>query len=69
MSRNVKERTVRHVRPTKTQITLRFRALCSDIVVRMKKLCIPSFQNEPSEDPDQTARMRRLIWIFAGRTC
>ena len=26
-------------------------------------------QNAPSEDSDQTARMRSLIWIFAGRTC
>ena len=26
-------------------------------------------QNAHSEDSDQTARMRRLIWIFAGRTC
>ena len=23
----------------------------------------------PSEDSDQTARMRSLIWVFAGRTC
>ena len=28
-----------------------------------------AIQNVPSEDSDQTARMRRLIWIFAGRTC
>ena len=28
-----------------------------------------AIQNAPSEDSDQTARMRRLIWIFAGRTC
>ena len=27
-----------------------------------------AIQNAPSEDSDQTARMRRLIWIFAGRT-
>ena len=26
-------------------------------------------QNAPSEDSDQTARMRRLIRIFTGRTC
>ena len=26
-------------------------------------------QNALSEDSDQTARMRRLIGIFAGRTC
>ena len=28
-----------------------------------------AFQNAPSEDSDQTARKRRLIWIFAERTC
>ena len=28
-----------------------------------------AIQNASSEDSDQTARMRRLIWIFAGRTC
>ena len=27
-----------------------------------------AIQNAPSEDSDQTARMRKLIWIFAGRT-
>ena len=26
-------------------------------------------KNAPNEDSDQTARMRRLIWIFAGRSC
>ena len=35
----------------------------------MKKLASLAIQNEPSEDSDLTARMRRLIWIFAGRTC
>ena len=28
-----------------------------------------SFRNAPSEDSDQTAQLRRLIWIFAGRLC
>ena len=27
-----------------------------------------AIQNAASEDSDETARMRRLIWIFAGRT-
>ena len=34
-------------------------------VARLNKLAI---QNVHSEDSDQTARMRRLIWIFAGRS-
>ena len=33
-----------------------------------KKRCILGYQNAVNEDSDQTARMRRLIWIFAGRT-
>ena len=28
-----------------------------------------AISNAPCEDSDQTARMRRLIWIFIGRTC
>ena len=28
-----------------------------------------AIQNPPSEDSDQTAQMRRLIWIFSVRTC
>ena len=28
-----------------------------------------AIQNESSENSDQTARTRRLIWIFTGRTC
>ena len=29
----------------------------------------PSFLHADSEDSDQTGRMSRLIWVFAGRTC
>ena len=29
----------------------------------------PSFPHADSEDSDQTGRMPRLIWAFAGRTC
>ena len=35
--------------------------------VRMKKLCILGIQNAPSEYSDQTARMCKLIRIFAKR--
>ena len=28
----------------------------------------PSFPQADSEDSDQTGRMPRLIWVFAGRT-
>ena len=36
---------------------------------RMKTLCIFCYPKWPSEDSDQTARMHKLVWIFAGRTC
>ena len=29
----------------------------------------PSYFHADSEDADQTGRMPRLIWVFAGRTC
>ena len=29
----------------------------------------PSFLHADSEESDQTGRMPRLIWVFAGRTC
>ena len=47
------------------------RAVWSVFVVRMKKFCSLGFvqYNVPREDSDQPARMRRLIWIFAGRIC
>ena len=28
-----------------------------------------AIQNVPSEDSNQTARMRSLIWYFSGRKC
>ena len=38
-------------------------------VVIIKKLHFLAIKNAPSEDSDQTARTRRLIRIFARRTC
>ena len=38
-------------------------------VVCMKKVCIFDYRNAHCEDSDQPAQMRRLIWIFAVRTC
>ena len=39
-------------------------SLCNQLVVKA-----PSFLHADSEDSDQTGRMPRLIWVFAGRTC
>ena len=50
--------------PTKTQIAWSEYPLSA-----WRNLASLAVQNAPSEDSDQTARMRRLIWIFAGRTC
>ena len=57
------------VRPAKTQISLGIRPVWSE-----SSLCAqwvakdPSFLHADSEDSDQTGRMPRLIWDFAGCT-
>ena len=57
------------VRPAKTQISLGIRPVWSET-----SLCAhwvakdPSFLHADSEDSDQTGRMPRLMWVFAGRT-
>ena len=58
------------VRPAKTQISLGIcpvwseSSLCAEWVATDS-----SFLHADSEDSDQTGRMPRLIWVFAGRTC
>ena len=57
------------VRPAKTQISMGIRpdwseySLCAQWVAKD-----PSFLHTDSEDSDQTGRVPRLIWVFAGRT-
>ena len=57
------------MRTAKTQISLGIRpvwsqsSLCAQWVAKN-----PSFLHADSEDSDQTGRMPRLIWVFAGRT-
>ena len=57
------------VRPTKTQISLGIRpiwsesSLCAQWIAKDTK-----FLHADSEDSDQTGRMPKLIWVFAGRT-
>ena len=57
------------VRPAKTQISLGIcpvwseSSLCAQWVTKN-----PSFLHADSEDSDQTGRMPRLIWVFAGCT-
>ena len=58
------------VRLAKNQISLGIRpvwlesSLCAQLVAKD-----PCFIHADSENSDQTERMPRLIWVFAGRTC
>ena len=70
LDRNVRKRTFSNVRQTKTQISKRFRTVWLESLFSAWKHFAPlAIQIEPSEDSDQTARMRSLNRIFAGRTC
>ena len=56
------------VHPAKTQISLASAqsdqsSLCAQWVAKD-----PNFLHADSEDSDQTGRMPRLIWVFAGHT-
>ena len=58
------------MRPAKTQISLRIRAVwLESLLSAWRKFASLAIQKCARKDSDQTARMRRLIWIFAGRTC
>ena len=70
ISRNVRYRTFWLVRPTKTQNGLCIRAVCSEYSLSTEShFSSLAILIAPSEDSDQPARMRMLIWIFAKRTC
>ena len=70
MSPNVRRRSLWHVRPTKSHIILCICAAWSETSLSAwRHFASLAIQNAHSEDSDQTAQMRRLIWIFAGRTC
>ena len=56
------------LRPAKTQISL---GICPVWSVFACAQLVPKDQNflhADSKDADQTGRMPRLIWVFAGRT-
>ena len=53
----------------KKKISERIRAVWSESsLFTWRNFASMAIQNVPSEDSDQTVRMRRLIWIFAGCT-
>ena len=57
------------VRPAKTDQPRHPPSLIRVLAVHTKKAWILSYPWVHSEDSDQTGRMPRLIWVFAGRTC
>ena len=57
------------VHPAKTQISLGIRPVWSETSLSAwRKLGSLAIHLAHSEDSDQTGRMPRLIWVFAGRT-
>ena len=59
-----------HVHPVKTKMSLGIRPVWSkSSQCAQWEVKDPSFLHADSEDSDQTGRMPRLIWVFAGRTC
>ena len=57
------------VRPAKTQISLGIRPVWSESLLCPEWVAKgPSFLHADSQDSDQTGRMPRLIWVFAGHT-
>ena len=65
-----RKRTFVHLRPTKMQISLRVRTVWSES--SQHAFCIvkdAKFLQANNEYSNQTARMRRLVWVFVGRTC
>ena len=68
LSRLVTKPTKWHVRPAKTQISLDIRSVWSESLLCAQWVAKdPMFLLADSEYSDQTRRMPRLIWIFAGR--
>ena len=69
MSRPMTKPAKWHMRPVKTKISVGIRPVWSESSLSVRrKLGSLATQWAHSEDSDQTARMSRLVWIFAGRT-
>ena len=70
LSRNVRKRTFEYVRPAKIQIRLRFRAVWSESSLDAFWIDKDAkFLYADIKDSDQTAWLRRLIWVFVQRSC
>ena len=58
------------MRPAKVQVSLRFRAVWSESSTNAFWIAKNAkFLHADNKDSDQTAWMRRLIWVLVGRTC
>ena len=69
LSRPMTKPTKWHVRPATTQISLGIRSVWSESSLSAwRKFGSLATHWAHSEDSDQTGRMPRLIWVFAGRT-
>ena len=66
MGRKVRKRTFVHVRSANIQVRLRIRAVRSGASFWIAKDA--RVIHADNEDSDQTARMRKLIWVSVGRT-
>ena len=61
---------LRHEHPEKLQIYLRIRTVWSETFLRLFWTAKDAkVLHASNEDSDQTARVRRLILVFVGRTC
>ena len=70
MSRGTEFPTRLHVRPAKTQISMRFHVVWSESsLAAWRRFGSLANNKVPFEDTEQTARMRKLICILTGRTC
>ena len=69
LRRQMTKPTKWHMRPAKTQISLGIRPVSSEsLLSTWKKLGSLATHWAHSKHSDQTWRMPRLIWVFAGRT-
>ena len=69
MSCSMAKPTKWHVRPAKTQISLGIRPVWSESSLSAwRNIGSSATHWAHSKDADQTGRMPRLIWVFAGRT-
>ena len=68
MSNNIWKRIIAHVHPEKIQISLRIRAVWSESSPSAFWIAKYTKSSIRRKKTDQTARMRRLIWVYVVST-